>query len=142
MARTWFDGRVEVSTRTLALAIGDLAMIALFVLVGELRHAGTLAGGVRTFAQFGVGWLLVSVVAGVYGPRSIEDPRRAVIQVFAAWVLAAVIGQLVRLAMTPGSFVQLPFVLVSIGFGGAFLAAWRYLAARFVLPHHRLNSEG
>ena len=132
MADTWFGGRVEVSTRTLALAIGDLAMIALFVLVGEIRHAGTFAGGVRTFAQFGLGWMLVSVVAGVYAPRALEGSRRAVIQVVAAWVLAAIVGVLVRTAMTPGGFVQLSFVLVSIGFGGAFLAIWRFVAVRAV----------
>lgn len=132
MATTWFGGRVEATTRTLGLALGDVAMIALFVLVGELRHGGTFAGGVQTFGQFFVGWLLVSVVAGVYGPRALEAPRQAVVQVVAAWVLAAIIGQLVRLAMTPGSVVQLSFVAVSIGFGGAFLAVWRYVAVRAV----------
>lgn len=132
MATTWFGGRVEASTRTLGLALGDLAMIALFVLVGELRHGGTLAGGLETVGQFLVGWLLVSVVAGVYGPRALEGPRQAVVRVVAAWVVAAITAQLVRLAMTPGGLVQPAFVAVSIGFGGAFLAAWRYVAVRAV----------
>lgn len=132
MVTTWFGGRVEASTRTLGLALGDLAMIALFVLVGELRHGGTLAGGIETFGQFLVGWLLVSGVAGVYGPRALEGPRQAVVRVVAAWVIAAIIAQLVRLAMTPGSLVQPTFVAVSIGFGGAFLAGWRYVAVHAV----------
>lgn len=136
MATTWFGGRVEASRRTLALAVGDAAMIALFVLLGEIRHGGTLAGGVETFVQFGIGWTLAALAAAVYGPDALRTPSRAVVQGFGTWVVAALIGQLVRVAMTPGSFVQLSFVLVSIGFGGAFLAAWRYLAARFVLPHH------
>lgn len=137
MAMVLFGGRFEASRRTLALAIGDVAMIALFVLLGELRHRGTLLAGVETFVQFAVGWLLVSVIAGVYSGQTLEDPRRAVVQVVAAWVLAAVIGQLVRLAMTPGNFIHPSFVAVTIGFGGALLAGWRYVAARFVWPHPR-----
>ncbi len=133
MATTWFGGRVEASQRTLVLAVGDAAMIALFVLLGELRHGGTLAAGVETFVQFGLGWTLAALVAAVYGPNALRTPGRAVVQVVGTWVVAALIGQLLRLAMTPGSFVQVSFVLVSIGFGGAFLAAWRYVAARFVL---------
>lgn len=132
MATTWFGGRVVASRRTLKLALGDVAMIALFVLIGEIRHAGSLGGGVRTFGQFLVGWLLVSVVAGVYSPKALENRRRAVVQVVAAWMLAAIIGQLVRLVMTPGGVVQLSFVLVSIGFGGLFLGIWRFVAARAV----------
>lgn len=127
-----FGGRVEASARSLGLALGDVAVIAVFVLVGELRHGGTLVGGVQAFGQFLVGWLLVSVPSGVYGPGALDGPRRAVVQVVAAWALAAVIAQLVRLAMTPGSHVQLTFVAVSIGFGGAFLAVWRSVAARVV----------
>ena len=132
MPATWLGGRVEASVRSLALALGDLAMIALFVAVGEVRHGGTVAGGVATLGQFLVGWVLVSVVGGVYGPRALADPRRAVTQVFAAWVLAALIGVLVRSALRPGGFVQLSFVAVAIGFGGAFLAAWRFAAVRAV----------
>lgn len=130
MATTWFGGRVEASRRTLALAIGDAAMIALFVLLGELRHGGTLAGGVETFVQFGIGWTLAALAAAVYGPDALRTPGRAVVQAVGTWVVAALIGQLVRLAMTPGGFVQFSFVAVSIGFGGAFLGAWRYVAAR------------
>lgn len=130
MAATWFGGRVEASRRTLALASGDAAMIALFVGLGELRHSGTLASGIETFGQFGVGWLLAALAAGVYGPAALRTPTRAVVQAVGTWVVAALIGQLVRLAMSPGGVIQISFVAVSIGFGGAFLAAWRYVAAR------------
>lgn len=137
MATVYLGGRFKASRRTLGLAVGDIAMIALFVLLGELRHSGTLASGVETFVQFGIGWLLVSVIAGVYSDQTLNGPRRAVVQVVAAWVIAAVIGQLVRLAMTPGSFIHPSFLAVSIGFGGAFLAGWRYVAARVVGPNSR-----
>jgi len=130
MRATWLNGRVERSQRTLGLAIGDFAMIGLFVFLGELRHNGTLASGVETFGQFAIGWLLVGVVAGLYRPGAITRPGRAVLQVVIAWVLAALIGQLIRLLMTPGNLLVPSFLLVSMGFGGAFLAGWRYVAAR------------
>jgi hypothetical protein len=132
MASHWFGGRVEASRRTAGLLIGDFAMIGLFVLLGELRHSGTFASGVGTFVQFGIGWLLVSVLARVYDSRALAGPRQAVVQVVITWVLAAVIGQLVRLVMTPGNLILPSFVAVSIGFGGLFLGSWRYVAARII----------
>ncbi len=132
MATTWLADRFEASARTLGLALGDLAMIALFVAVGELRHGGTVAAGLETLAQFGVAWGLASLAAGVYGPAALETRRRAVVQVVAAWVVAALVGQLVRVLATPGGSVQPTFVLVSVAVGGLLLAAWRYVAARAV----------
>lgn len=130
MATAVLDGRIEASRRTSGLALGDAAAIALFVALGELRHGGSVAAGLETFAQFGVGWLLAGVVAGVYAPDALASARRAVVQGVAAWIVAALIGQLIRLLATPGSHVQPSFVLVSIGFGGLFIGGWRYGAAR------------
>ena len=132
MAGSWLGGRIEASTWTLGLLLGDLAMIGLFVAVGEVRHGGTLAAGLETYGQFLVGWALVSVPAGVYAPRALAEARRAVVSVLAAWVLAAIVGVLVRSALRPGGVIQLSFVAVTIGFGGAFLAAWRFVAVRAV----------
>lgn len=129
MARTWFRGRLEASSRTVALAVGDAAVIALFVILGELRHAGSAAAGVETFAQFGLGWLLAALAASAYAADALETPERAVLQGVGTWVVATLIAQGIRLAMTPGSLVQPVFVLVSIGFGGGFIGAWRYVAA-------------
>lgn len=130
MARTWLAERFEASPRTLGLALGDAAMIALFVAGGEMRHGGNLGAGVETFAQFGVGWLLASLAAGVYGPAALASPRRAVAQVVGAWVVAALVGQLVRVLATPGGSVEPAFVVVSVAVGGLLLGAWRYVAAR------------
>ncbi|MFB6354360.1 MAG: DUF3054 domain-containing protein [Halobacteriales archaeon] len=127
---TILGGRVERSRRTLLLAAGDAAMIAAFVALGELRHAGTLAAGLETFAQFGLGWLLAGTLAGVYAPGAVDSARRAVVQGVAAWVLAALVGQLVRVLMRPGTFVLPSFVLVSVGAGGLLIGLWRFVAAR------------
>lgn len=132
MAKAWFGGRVLASRRTALLAIGDYAMVALFVVVGEFRHNGTVAAGLETFAQFGVGWLLVAILAGVYARDALSGTRRAVLQAVGTWVLAALVAQLIRLLLTPGSLVQPTFVLVSISFGGLFIGIWRALAVRAV----------
>lgn len=127
---TLLGGRVERSRRTLVLALGDGAMIALFVALGELRHAGSLTDGLETFGQFGLGWLLAGTLAWVYAPGAVDSPKRAVIQGVAAWVLAALVGQLLRVLMRPGTFVLPSFVVVSIGAGGLLIGFWRYVAAR------------
>lgn len=132
MTTTWLGGRIDASRRTLGLALGDGVAIALFVALGELRHAGTVAAGIETFAEFGVAWVLAGVAAGVYAADALAGPRRAVAQGVAAWVVAALVAQLIRLLATPGTVVRPSFVLVSIGFGGLFVGAWRYVAARVV----------
>lgn len=132
MSTAWLGGRLAVSRQTLALAVGDAAAIALFVGLGELRHGGTLTAGLEPFAQFGLGWLLAGGAAGVYAADALAGPRQAVVRGVAAWVVAALIGQLVRLVMTPGTVVQPTFVLVAIGVGGVFIGAWRYVAASAV----------
>lgn len=130
MATTWLADRFEPSSRTLGLALGDMAMIAVFVGIGELRHGGGVAAGLETFGQFAIGWGLVALAAGVYGPTALETWRRAVVQGVAAWIVAALVGQLLRVLVTPGGSMQPAFVLVSVASGGLLLGAWRYIAAR------------
>lgn len=121
--------RIDASPGTFALAVGDLALITLFVVLGELQHGYSLAANagrvIGTAVPFFVGWVLVSVPAGVYAPDSRQSVRRAVIRTALAWTGAALIGQALR--ATPlfhGGF-ALPFVLVSLGVGLVLLVPWR-----------------
>lgn len=123
-------GRLAVDRHTLELATGDVAMIALFVLLGELRHGGSLLAGVVTFGQFGLSWAVAAVLAGAYAADALSTPGQAVLRALGAWVVAALVVQLVRVLLEPGSAVQPTFVLVSIGFGGLFIGLWRFVAAR------------
>lgn len=125
-------GRIDVSRRTLTLALGDAAMIALFVALGEMRHGQPVGLGLAPFAQFGLGWLLASVPARVYAVEALASPRRAAIHGVATWVVAALIGQLIRFLVTPGTSVAPVFVLVSVVVGGVFIGIWRYIAAKAV----------
>lgn len=123
--------RVERSSRMLGVALGDAVAIAFFVVLGELRHGGSLVAGIETFGQFGVAWVLVAVAAGAYGSGALDRPGTAVLWGIGTWAVAALLAQLIRALMVPGD-IQPVFVVVSIAFGGLFIGTWRYVAARRV----------
>lgn len=132
MAPSLLRGRVDADRRTIVLAAGDAAMIALFVLLGELRHSGTVAAGVGTFGQFALAWALVAVVAGAYTAEAVRSPSQAALWGLGTWIVAALVGQLVRLLVRQGAIVQPTFLLVTIAFGGLFIGGWRFVAARYL----------
>ncbi len=125
--------RIDVSLATLALAFGDLALIALFVVLGELQHGydilTEMGRVVGTAIPFFIGWVLVSVLVGVYAPAVYRVPRKAVLRTALAWVGAALVGQALRAtSLFHGDFAP-AFVLVSIGVGLFLLLPWRAVVA-------------
>jgi hypothetical protein len=129
--------RIDASPGTLALALGDLALIALFVVLGELQHGYNLLAQsgrvVGTAIPFVIGWVLTSVVAGVYAPAVYRSVRSAVSRTALAWIGAALIGQALRAtSLFHGDF-ALAFVLVSLGVGLVLLVPWR-AAVAFLSP--------
>lgn len=131
MGRAVLGDRVDLTRRTASLAVGDLLVIAMFVAIGELRHAGTLDDGISTFVQFGVAWVVVAVFLGVYGRDRDRATMRGLGIPVVAWGLAAVIAQGIRVLMEPGGTVAPSFVVVSVVFGGLMLLAWRAVAVRY-----------
>ena len=130
----WFGDRVDPSRGTLGLFVGDLAVIVLFVVLGELSHGidpVANAGYVvtNTLWPFVVGWLVVAVPAGMYGAATRESPSRVAVRTAGAWLCADVIAQAIRST----SYVQggatlrtlVVFGLVSFTVGGALLVLWR-----------------
>jgi hypothetical protein len=128
MAGHW-ERHLDLSARTGVLLAGDLVAIGLFVLVGELRHGGTLAAGATTYAQFVAGWLVAAIVVGAYGTGAVASVGRAAGLGLLGWILGAVLGAIIRAALRPGFFIAPTFVGVTIGAGGVLLVAWRLLAA-------------
>ncbi|PSP89595.1 DUF3054 domain-containing protein [Halobacteriales archaeon QS_4_69_34] len=125
--------RVEPSPTSAGLAFGDGALIAAFVLLGELRHGyGLLADPLRvldTALPFFLGWALAAVLAGVYAPRARRSTRVAARATTFAWIGAALLGQALRASpLFHGGF-ALPFVLVSFGVGLLLLVPWRVAVA-------------
>ena len=125
--------RTDRSPRTLGVALGDLLLIGLFVVLGELQHGYDLVADaprvVGTALPFLVGWALVSILAGVYAPVVHRSVGTAAGRTALAWTGAALVGQALRAtSVFPGGFAR-AFVLVSIGAGLALLVPWRAAVA-------------
>jgi hypothetical protein len=127
--------RINASPGTLLLALGDVVLIALFIVLGELQHgydllaeAGRVVG---TAIPFFLGWALTSVLAGVYAPTVYRSVRTAVSRTALAWVGAALIGQALRATTLFNGGFAVAFVLVSIGVGLVLLVPWRASVAFF-----------
>ncbi|WP_136715359.1 DUF3054 domain-containing protein [Halorientalis salina] len=130
----WLGDRVDVSRTTMGLFAGDLALITLFVVVGEISHGVdpiALAGYVvtNTLAPFVVGWLLVSIPVGMYGVATRESASRVALRTAGAWFGADVIAQAIRSTsyIQGGASLQaiLVFGFISFAVGGTLLVAWR-----------------
>lgn len=132
MARTYLAGRIEASRTVALLALGDLVALVVFAALGEYRHAGTVLATVETALQFGVGWLVVAVLAGAYGPRALDGWPRAAALGVGAWALGAVLGAVVRFVTEPGASLDPVFVLVTVGVGAVLFGVWRAVAARIL----------
>lgn len=128
MAGLW-EGHFDLSAHTGLLLTGDLIAIGLFVVVGELRHGGTLAAGAATYTQFVAGWLVAATVVGAYGTGAFGSPLRAAGLPLLGWTAGAILGAFIRAVVRSGFFISPTFLGVTIGAGGVLLVAWRLLAA-------------
>ncbi|WP_332898982.1 DUF3054 domain-containing protein [Haladaptatus sp. CMSO5] len=120
------SARVAVTPRTALLALGDVALITLFVFLGQMEH-GT-QGLLMTTSPFLLGWLFVAPLAGLYDGRR-RDLKATIGRTAGAWVGAALIGQALRATeFFPGGF-AIAFVIVSILVGLVLLVPFRTAVA-------------
>ncbi|MHB9285802.1 DUF3054 domain-containing protein [Halobacteriales archaeon Cl-PHB] len=128
---TYVRSRIDRTPLTLGLVAGDLLAITLFAAVGVFHHWGTLRLDRLFWAGLPllVGWVLAAFVGGLYTDDAVATPRRAVSWTLPAWVVAALVGYLLRSTEPiPGS-TAFSFLLVTIGFGGLFVVGWRLVVA-------------
>jgi len=125
--------RLALSSTTAGIALVDIALIGVFVVVGELSHGiSPVESPFRvadTFAPFLIGWVVASVLADAYGYRAFSNAKAAATVAGATWISAALLGQLLRGTALFHGNLSLPFVLVSIGVGLVLLVPWRVLVA-------------
>lgn len=125
--------RIARSPTTVGIALVDIALIGVFVVVGELSHGvSPVESPLRvadTFAPFLIGWIVTSVLADTYGHRAFSSVKAAATVAGATWISAALLGQLLRGTALFHGDLTLPFTLVSIGAGLALLVPWRVLVA-------------
>ncbi|WP_276260530.1 DUF3054 domain-containing protein [Haloglomus litoreum] len=129
------SSRFDRSATTVGLALVDLVLIMAFFVLGELQHGGVAAipSAPVAAAPFLFGWVVSTVLLGLYGPPWRESLRDAAIRTAGAWTGAVAIGQLLRdSAFLPGNAAP-AFILVSLVVGMALLVPWRLAALRFEL---------
>lgn len=125
-------GRIDLSATSLALAVGDVLAITLFVSVGEYTHgydpiadAGRVVG---TLLPFLLGWALVAGVGGLYARSATRSIRRTVAVTFGGWIVAVAVAQLLRSTTVFHGDAALAFAIVSVVIGGTLLCLWRTAA--------------
>lgn len=132
MTRSYLGGRIVATRRYALLAAGDLVALLVFAAASAVRHGGNVTSLAQTAAEFGLGWLLVAVLAGAYGARALDGRWRAGLLGAAAWAGGAVVGAVIRAAVEPLASLAPVFVLVTAGVGAVIFGAWRALAARLL----------
>jgi hypothetical protein len=130
---TALRGRVDISLTSFGIAIGDLILIGLFILSGEISHGVDLiaqAGQViDTAFPFYLGWIIASLAFGAYSHTARETPKRAALTAGGTWIVAVLIGQGLRAtSLFHGDF-AVTFALVSIGVGIVLLVPWRIVVS-------------
>ncbi len=120
----------------LAIALGDLGLIAALVLLGRLHHGYALIAQpiatLETMLPFFIGWFVVSVLAGAYTSTALESRRRLARVTTVAWLGAANVGLILRSSDVFVGSSLWPFNLIMTGLGVVALVAWRvgYLSFR------------
>ena len=116
------------SSRWLAVIL-DCCCVLLFVIIGRASHAkGESLGGIASTA-----WpFLAGLLGGWLGTRAWRRPVALAPSGVGAWLGAAGLGMVLRVAAGQGTAVA--FVLVTLAFLGLFLLGWRVVARVMVRP--------
>ena len=133
---TYLRSRVDPSPGTLGLLLGDALAIVAFASVGVSHHGGDPVGDpvnvAWAAAPLFAGWVLAAVLGGLYTRDALATPRRALSWALPAWVVATLVGHLLRSTDAVPGGTALSFVLVTLGFGAIFVVGWRVAAAVLV----------
>lgn len=115
--------------RNAALAAGDLLAFHVVTAIGLLSH-GELTGldrvaEVVTIATpFAAGWFVVAPLVGAFKPEVTTQPKRALVRVALAWLIALPIGLLLWSFVRQKS-VQPAFAIVTFITNLVMLLGWR-----------------
>jgi hypothetical protein len=133
MSTTTLAARVELSSLSAKLAVGDATALSIFFTIGAESHGlqpfanpSVVAEGV---APFLLTWLLAASVTGLYARDALDDPRKAVTVALPTWVLAALAGHGLRATTLFRGDTAWTFIAVSLVVGGLLVVGWRLLAA-------------
>ena len=111
------------------LAAGDIAVFMLFAAIGRASHSeaagfSAIAEVAQTAAPFALGWFVVSPWLGAFNAEVTVQPRRMLGRTALAWLLALLIGLIVR-ALIIGRGSPLSFAIVTFITALIMLLCWR-----------------
>jgi hypothetical protein len=113
---------MDSRSRPLIAFVVDLALVAVFVVIGRASHSEDQSAFAGTFWPFATG-----LVVGWIGARGWRRPFSIARTGLVVWVGTVLIGMLLRAASGQG--VQVAFVVVASIVVGALLLGWRVLLA-------------
>ncbi|WP_266076367.1 DUF3054 domain-containing protein [Haladaptatus caseinilyticus] len=133
MSSAFAAGRFDRSPATAGLVVGDLVVLVGLLWMGSLRHNANPIKSPLAFADtvapFLIGWILASVLVGVYSKRARRSVRDAALLAGGTWVIASLIGAGLRATTVFHGDSPLSFVLVVMGLGLVAFVFWRGLVA-------------
>ena len=113
----------------LGVLVGDVLVLALFVVIGITDHGGNPAEipahTLEVLVPFLLAWLLLAPLAGLYHRQTLTDYRVVLVSVPLTWVGVAVGGALIRATPVFTGGASATFILVTILFGTLLLLPWR-----------------
>ncbi|MBM7841806.1 DUF3054 domain-containing protein [Herpetosiphon giganteus] len=114
------------SARVIGLIVGDVAIFALFVIIGRLSHEeGVNADAViNVAAPFVIGWGVAAPLLKLYTPAVSEHTKTALQRTALAWCVAAPIGLVLRSLVWKHDF-KPGFAITTFIFNMILLLAWR-----------------
>jgi hypothetical protein len=132
---SFLDGRIV--TAALPLAVGDVLILALLLSLGTARHNGFAyltenpVGLALTLLPFLVGWVVAAPLVGAYSAGAAESAKAAIPLGIRSWVVADVIGIVLRVVLpfdaTGGLLSLAIFFGVTLVVGVIGLGVWRWL---------------
>lgn len=119
------------------VAVGDVAVLVLVLLYGELDHGINPVENpvwtAETILPFLLGWVLVAAILGIYDERT-DRLLPSLRTVAGAWLGAANVGLVARGSPYFHGGTTWPFPLVITGFVLLALLAWRLVATFVIRP--------
>lgn len=131
MSETFLSRRVDAGAAP--LAVGDVLVILVIVGIGMFNHYGVdgvlsnPAAVLITALPFLVGWALGAALIGAYSPGAAESAKAAVPLGVRSWVVAAVVGILIRGLLSSFDLALGIFFVVMLVTGSVALGVWRWL---------------
>jgi hypothetical protein len=123
------------------LLAGDLAMLLLFVYIGQRDHElidanSPVLGLLLPTAIFAIPWFVSGILLGSYDTDTI--PRSFLARSLNTWLVAAPLAVWLRALVLGRAVVPTSFISAALGFGGLMILGWRLV---FALAFVRLQER-